>query len=843
MKNFALTIITVFLYTVHVNAQDNRSITVKIENPKGSGKFYEKDVVEFIEEGRKEMNTLYENNFNQKKIIMVMGLTGTGKSTLINYLNGIPLVCIKVKDKWIIDLESENVTLPGGFRIGHGTKSETLYPSVYSPPDKDFTYVDNPGFVDTRGFGVEIANGFFREQITKSVTELKFLLLITHPDLKLRGQQFRDSIRGFSNFLGVFDDDDTKMVSKSIGIIVTRVENDGDTDEEMKEILKEKLIEILKEEKDSNRITNNEDLIFNMILSDSQLEIFSNPKVKGPVNDFQSKQIFTLIEKLKFINKDEAKVHIRIAENYLPQLRAYMDDQFLKFEQKIETELTEFVNEYYRKTLRNSDDPVSTAVAYKTLNEFILKASHKTSFEAFIDSINDEIVNQTEKKNFLLKKTVLNYFIQIIPVKHKQVYISDKQWISVNLITRLKNLINELINNFDKQYKTFEQTVDNALTKFLTDYFAKSMHNLNEVKKATLIYSNLNDFIIKSTKTSTFMSFMSSLNNEIVSQNQKEDLLSKRTKLQTFIDILPDNLKQTYSSEKQWISVNLISKIKNQMDQLIIYFDTQYKALQPHVENILDKGVSDYFPLKIDQANDVNDISSLKNVLNSLVQKPNLNIVSFAADINEQILNRANKDDFSRRNEALNEFIQKLPQEKQINFPRERKWIGVNLILKLNNMIAECNKYYSESDSFNNGIFTYKGYFTKMSSVLAKIWSTDYIRNLNRVKIFTTHKFIFDVNYAIGADKYMTNSPDLIIFSPNVLVNGHISVDLSCINKIPGYPDNIAKASFGGVNGKSGLPGYSGGSVLISADYINDRSNLNIVSKGCQGGPGQIGKN
>ncbi len=66
------------------------------------------DLFEYIERGK---ITMMENSRKcsiSKKGIMVLGLTGTGKTTLINYLNGVPLVGMK-KDKkdrsWRVNLK------------------------------------------------------------------------------------------------------------------------------------------------------------------------------------------------------------------------------------------------------------------------------------------------------------------------------------------------------------------------------------------------------------------------------------------------------------------------------------------------------------------------------------------------------------------------------------------------------------------------------------------------------------------------------------------------------------------------------------------------------------------
>ena len=95
---------------------------------------------------------------------MILGLVGTGKTTLLNYLNDVPLKCVFSNNKWVLEVESENFTLPGNFTIGHRTEPETLYPNVYTPKDRQYSFIDNPGFRDE--FAIKKAREFFREQIT-----------------------------------------------------------------------------------------------------------------------------------------------------------------------------------------------------------------------------------------------------------------------------------------------------------------------------------------------------------------------------------------------------------------------------------------------------------------------------------------------------------------------------------------------------------------------------------------------------------------------------------------------------------------------------------------------------
>ena len=96
--------------------------------------------------------------------------------------------------------------------------------------EEEFSLIDNPAFKDNHCPAIEIGRGYFREKITSNVNDLKFLLLVEDSDLRNgRGQQFRDTIRHFSNFIGLLDQDfDDKKVgnlSDSIGIIINKVDN------------------------------------------------------------------------------------------------------------------------------------------------------------------------------------------------------------------------------------------------------------------------------------------------------------------------------------------------------------------------------------------------------------------------------------------------------------------------------------------------------------------------------------------------------------------------------------------------------------------------------------------
>ena len=175
-KFFYLTLL-VFVTLVHQTLSNNDDLIFDFKQPDGT--YITQSLIEFINDGKKKMS----NTGCQKKAIMVLGLTGVGKSTLVNYLNDVPLKCERNNNgQWRVDLANPNVTLKCKFKIGH-KDSETLYPSACTPEGKQVTYIDTPGFQDNRCFEIEIGNSFFREEILKQVDELKFLVLLNHGDV------------------------------------------------------------------------------------------------------------------------------------------------------------------------------------------------------------------------------------------------------------------------------------------------------------------------------------------------------------------------------------------------------------------------------------------------------------------------------------------------------------------------------------------------------------------------------------------------------------------------------------------------------------------------------------
>ena len=722
MLNKMLLILTIFSISNCENLNNktstiNRNLRVEIKNENGS--IIHQDLIEFINDGKSKMSNLE----SRKQAIMVLGLTGVGKSTLVNYLNDIPLKCIKINGVWRIDLENPNKTLSCGFKIGH-TDSETIYPSACTPTGKLVSYIDNPGFQDNRGFEIEIANSFFREKIIENVDDLKFLILLNHGDVIDRRVQFFENVKRFSDFLGIFNNNDSNVLrnfAKSIGIIVSKVNNDGDSDLDVKETLKDLLLESL----NNNRILNlNETIVFKQVLENDQIEIFSNPRKAMILDDTQKKQISQMIDRLDYIKKQDAVIRVSIDRSNIPKLNSY------------------------------------------------------------------------------------------------------------------------LVDNYDKFEKNFEMLLGNKFQLFMTSVIENPPNSSNiPLIKKLLHYSNENG-----TKQMDFDIFMKTLESEFFDSKSRNKMYEDKKILDYFLKLMPDEFRKSFSLEKNWINVQLVSKLNDLVtNKLFKYILDENNKFHSNLVLTLEKNVENYSKDFINQAFDIDQVKSIHQTLDDLDSQLKKELTDFfIMNLQSDILSSSEKNLFNSQLKSLSLFNELLPNGIKLHISSREAFN--DLILKIKALINEIIKLESfEEYSFVNNVFIYKASFARMSSILSHINNAANVVDLSSVRIYLTNSLVVDY-FKLNTQRYSTHSPDLIIVSPKVKFNLNADIDLSCYT-VRGYPNNQAKAfngnGFGvdGEDGLAGLPGFNGGQLVVFSDEISDSNNLVFKSKGSNGGPGQNGLN
>lgn len=138
-----------------------------------------------------------------KDIILVLGNTGCGKSTMLNSLL-LGSDCleetkimteimigekVKKRKKLVIATKDDKMTL----KIGHSAnQSETFFPHFVVKQSTDEVWADIAGFNDTNGEMIETINCLINKIIFNKVRSVRFLVPITHQQITVsRGNEVR----------------------------------------------------------------------------------------------------------------------------------------------------------------------------------------------------------------------------------------------------------------------------------------------------------------------------------------------------------------------------------------------------------------------------------------------------------------------------------------------------------------------------------------------------------------------------------------------------------------------------------------------------------------------------
>lgn len=123
-----------------------------------------------------------------KDLVVVLGNTGAGKSTFVNFLHGCRLEAVRRADLGLggggrIVRVCKDSPISEVMTIGHTNKSQTFMPTI-APASPDlghaFAYADCPGFLDNRGAEVNVANAVNVKRAISSAKTARVVVLIDY---------------------------------------------------------------------------------------------------------------------------------------------------------------------------------------------------------------------------------------------------------------------------------------------------------------------------------------------------------------------------------------------------------------------------------------------------------------------------------------------------------------------------------------------------------------------------------------------------------------------------------------------------------------------------------------
>ena len=204
------------MYVISANARENiLSTQIKLNIYKGKLTPEEtKDVaIKEIFELIGESNAKIEDKI--EKGILLLGKTGTGKSTLTHSLVGKELQAIL--DDSTGNMIVDAVQPLDAVKISHRSASETKVPNKQVLDD--VTIWDCPGFKDTGGIVQEIANAFYIKRLFETTSQLKFILAIS--ESAISSDRGSSAVAIVDQFTKVFTN--IQAIKDSVTLVVTHV--------------------------------------------------------------------------------------------------------------------------------------------------------------------------------------------------------------------------------------------------------------------------------------------------------------------------------------------------------------------------------------------------------------------------------------------------------------------------------------------------------------------------------------------------------------------------------------------------------------------------------------------
>ncbi|GIY40693.1 uncharacterized protein CDAR_183201 [Caerostris darwini] len=382
--------------------------------------------LDLLNKGEKEI--VFKEDF--KDIILVLGNTGSGKSTFTQWLAGDNS---KLISKEVSEDTGEFIIVDNN-RIGDTTvKSKTLFPELVVDAKTNVAYYDCPGFSDTRSTSNDIATTYFIKKVLDYAESVKMVFTISYPSVRkgVDRKNFMELVRHATDLVKDMD-----KFKNSIAIIATKVDNhyvkQGKTfvlveDHKVIKSIGDFLLEVKNYMAETEKLSNvpikqrrfNESAVkfLEMLLEKdndhyTKIGIFRRPDEPGPLSNItllqQGKKFVENIvyEKLNYTNTDNNDFGYTISEKSKNDVQDLIEGINEKVWKSVD-DVAKHIQEYYRELVEKMRNEIkslltSTNVHVDPLDAETFSAKFNNGYK-IASNLTQTIQNLTNAEDLAIK--------------------------------------------------------------------------------------------------------------------------------------------------------------------------------------------------------------------------------------------------------------------------------------------------------------------------------------------------------------------------------------------------------------------------------------------------------
>ena len=435
--------------------------------------------------------------------IVVLGKTGYGKSTLINFLAGSKLKAVATgfPPQLIIEAE-ENL---GDIKIVSGGTSGTKAPDKYFDPQTGITYFDCPGFDDTRGVEQEVANAYYIQQVFQLAKKVKVVVVCKESEFQDRLNTFTELIKKITQLFPNITD-----AAKSMCLVISKASPTSRV-EDFKDFLTSEL-----QPQGALSSLNNpqQEFLESIIKDEGKILFFYAPQQSGPIQ-IQATEMIDAINALPYMQNPEVSLVISA------EAKVVVSKWSQEVSQNIVTTLEEIgdlINRFY--------------INYLDLNADIKLLNNK--IVATKEHLNHVMRNHSEASIIANKILLLH---NIDPTE--KIATIDLQLTYINFIQQLQ--LNHQYDNISKGFYRILETVS-GIESILTCKIQESLNNqIDSLAQSMTVKEQKIDSLAQSMTVKEQK--IDSLSNQIELSAKEKDLIKQQV----------DNLIKSTAAKDQQI--------------------------------------------------------------------------------------------------------------------------------------------------------------------------------------------------------------------------------------------------------------------------------------------------